>query len=77
MEPARLKIPKGAYAVLKSISQVQLENHFFLKTFYFLSNLYTHHGVGTYNPEIKSLMVHQLSQPSVPGNPIFNRNLRS
>lgn len=45
MEPARLKIPKGAYAVLKSISQVQLENHFFFKNIlFFKQSLYTPWG---------------------------------
>ena len=29
----------------------------------FLNILYTHHGVQTHNPEIKSHMLHQLNQP--------------
>ena len=32
----------------------------------FLSNLYTQHGAQTYNPEIKSRMLDQLSQSGTP-----------
>lgn len=35
---------------------------FFILRFYFCSNVYTHCGTRTYNPEIKSGMLHQLSQ---------------
>ena len=31
--------------------------------FYFLSNLYTQCGAWTHNPKVRSLMLHQLSQP--------------
>ena len=33
-----------------------------------LSNLYTQRGAQTYNPEIKSLMLYQLSQPGSPAS---------
>ena len=43
---------------------------FFLFPFFprdlFLSNLYTQQGAQTHNPEIKSRMLHRLSQPGAP-----------
>ena len=46
-------------------------SNFFFKIV-FLSHLYTHHGVQTYNPKIKNGMFHKLSQPSALRINFFN-----
>ena len=44
----------------------------FLSLFIYLSNLYTKCGAQTHNPEIKSHMFFQLSQPEAPGGALLN-----
>ena len=39
----------------------------------YLSNLYTQCGIQTYNPEIKSCMLFQLSQTRAPMSFLLNR----
>ena len=38
----------------------------------FLGQLYTQRGVQTYNPEIKSCMLHHLSQPGTPPADLYH-----